>query len=548
MSTAGLVERVTGAALRSVSGRRGVHVAFGEGGAKLRDSGDSAEATLPSLDRPPDAQALRALRGQADLFALRLRYQDPALYRRQRPGGAAGVLFDGCEHARLLAIGTKLLAGSAGNIAAYEDLGFVAGSPQAMSFAVREALTGRASPPGQDPALVAALQPRLLELRGALSDQQRFGTAVLSFIADLGLTLGVNEDASEKPAIKPRANPREQGPGADLGSLGDPPAYPDRTRAEAAQPGLDRLQEYHAYAPQFDRIVTAEEICSAHARDELRASLDRQFADTHDVVMRLANRLQRKLMARQRRWWEFDLEEGILDAGRLARVIADPRQPLAYKAERSSLLRETVVTLLIDNSGSMRGRPIALAAMTADIMARTLERCGVKVEVLGFTTRGWQGGESRSQWIRDGRPPHPGRLNDALHIVYKSADVPLRRARANFGVMLRDGLLKENIDGEALLWAHARLSARPEPRRILMVISDGAPVDDATLAANGGDYLERHLGAVIRFLETRTPVELIAIGINHDVTSYYRRAIRIGDAEELGGTVLRSLLELFDSP
>jgi len=256
--------------------------------------------------------------------------------------------------------------------------------------------------------------------------------------------------------------------------------------------------------------------------------------------------LQRRLLAQQSRSWEFDLEEGILDPARLPRVIADPRQPLSFKREKDMEFRDTVVTLLIDNSGSMRGRPITVAATCADILARTLERCGVKVEILGFTTRAWKGGQSREAWLQANKPASPGRLNDLRHIIYKAADAPWRRSRKHLGLMMREGLLKENIDGEALDWAHKRLLARPEQRRILMMISDGAPVDDSTLSVNAGNYLEKHLRFMIEEIETRSPVELIAIGIGHDVTRYYRRAVTIVDAEELGGAMTEKLAELFD--
>jgi cobaltochelatase CobT len=302
---------------------------------------------------------------------------------------------------------------------------------------------------------------------------------------------------------------------------------------------------YHAYALQFDEVTKAEDLCDPDEMTRLRAQLDQQLAHMQGVVARLANRLQRRLMAQQQRWWEFDLDEGILDAGRLHRVIVNPEHPLSYKIEKESQFRDTVVTLLIDNSGSMRGRPISVAAMSADIMARTLERCAVKVEVLGFTTRAWKGGQAREKWVSDGKPANPGRLNDLRHIVYKAADAPWRRARKNLGLMLREGLLKENIDGEALLWAYNRLIGRPEQRRILMVISDGAPVDDATLSVNPGNYLERHLRDVIQFIETRSPIEITAIGIGHDVTRYYRKAVTINDAEELGGTMMQNLIDLF---
>ena len=303
---------------------------------------------------------------------------------------------------------------------------------------------------------------------------------------------------------------------------------------------------YQVYTTDFDEVVEAAELCDPIELARLRQMLDQQLIHLQPVVARLANRLQRRLMAQQSRAWEFDLEEGMLDAARLARVVANPVLPLSYKREKDTEFRDTVVTLLIDNSGSMRGRPISVAAMSADILARTLERCGVKVEVLGFTTRMWKGGQSREKWIGGGKPANPGRLNDLRHIVYKPADAPWRRARKSLGLMLREGILKENIDGEALLWAHSRLIARTEQRRILMVISDGAPVDDSTLSVNPGNYLERHLREVIEWIETRSPVELVAIGIGHDVTRYYRRAVTIVDAEQLGGTMMDKLTELFE--
>ena len=303
---------------------------------------------------------------------------------------------------------------------------------------------------------------------------------------------------------------------------------------------------YKSFTQQFDEVVEAHELCDPDELTRLRALLDQQLNALQTVVAKLANRLQRRLLAKQNRSWVFDLEEGLLDSKRLPRVIVNPDLPLSYKRETDTEFRDTVVTLLIDNSGSMRGRPITVAAMTGDILARTLERCGVKVEVLGFTTRMWKGGQSREAWINAGKPANPGRLNDLRHIIYKSADAPWRRARKNLGLMLREGILKENIDGEALLWAHNRLITRTEQRRILMVISDGAPVDDSTLSVNPGNYLEQHLREVIDWIETRSPVELLAIGIGHDVTRYYRRAVTIVDAEQLGGTVLEQLAALFE--
>ncbi len=312
------------------------------------------------------------------------------------------------------------------------------------------------------------------------------------------------------------------------------------------RPVTDDTSTYRAFSRANDEEVHADDLCDPDELTRLRQQLDQQLQHLQGVVSKLANRLQRRLMAQQTRAWEFDLEEGMLDAGRLARIIVNPLLSLSYKRERETEFRDTVVTLLIDNSGSMRGRPITVAAMCGDILARTLERCSVKVEILGFTTRAWKGGQSRERWVAEGKPRNPGRLNDLRHIIYKPADAPWRRARKNLGLMLREGLLKENIDGEALLWAYRRLIGRPERRRILMVISDGAPVDDSTLSVNPGNYLERHLREVIREIESRDFVELIAIGIGHDVTRYYRRAVTIVDAEELGGTVMKKLAELFD--
>jgi len=304
--------------------------------------------------------------------------------------------------------------------------------------------------------------------------------------------------------------------------------------------------DYRIFTQEFDEEIHAEELCDEAELDRLRAFLDKQLAHLQGAVGRLANRLQRRLMAQQNRSWDFDLEEGYLDPARLVRLIIDPMQPLSFKKERDTKFRDTVVSLVIDNSGSMRGRPITVAATCADILARTLERSGVKVEILGFTTKAWKGGQSREQWLASGKPGSPGRLNDLRHIIYKSADAPWRRARRNLGLMMREGLLKENIDGEALMWAHNRLIGRPEQRKIMMMISDGAPVDDSTLSVNAGNYLERHLRAVIEQIETRSPVELLAIGIGHDVTRYYRRAVTIVDADELAGAMTEQLAALFE--
>ena len=376
-------------------------------------------------------------------------------------------------------------------------------------------------------------------------------------------TQGAEEE--EQEAAQPSEGEAEETELTEGCETGDPAEFPERDYKPGEQDGAGEPQApthrpnasvldapeafgYHAFTRQFDESVGAETLCDPEELERLRGFLDKQLSLLHVAVSRLANRLQRRLMAQQNRAWDFDLEEGTLDTARLSRVVTDPFQPLSFKRERDTTFRDTVVTLLLDNSGSMRGRPIMVAACCADILARTLERCGVKVEILGFTTRQWKGGQSREQWLAAGKPASPGRLNDLRHIIYKAADTPWRRARRNLGLMMREGLLKENIDGEALAWAHARLLARPEQRRIIMMISDGAPVDNSTLSVNSGTYLEKHLRQVIHEIETYSPVELIAIGIGHDVTRYYRRAVTITDAEELAGAMTDKLAELFSDP
>jgi cobaltochelatase CobT len=358
-------------------------------------------------------------------------------------------------------------------------------------------------------------------------------------------------DADQDADPSSGAEEAELNEASDRGEMDGEAEVEQRVQAPPRRPNVSVLDEpglfgYEVFTRQFDETVAAENLCDAEELERLRGFLDKQLTHLHVAVSRLANRLQRRLMAQQNRAWDFDMDEGILDVARLPRVVTDPFHPLSFKRERDTRFRDTVVTLLLDNSGSMRGRPIMVAACCADILARTLERCGVKVEILGFTTRQWKGGQTRERWLAEGKPAAPGRLNDLRHIIYKAADMPWRRARRNLGLMMREGLLKENIDGEALAWAHSRLLARPEQRRILMMISDGAPVDDSTLSVNSGSYLERHLRQVIREIETRSPVELIAIGIGHDVTRYYARAVTITDAEELGGAMTEKLAELFE--
>ncbi|MCS7267847.1 MAG: cobaltochelatase subunit CobT [Geminicoccaceae bacterium] len=595
-------ERAIAAATRALAGRPDLEVLFRAGASE----GSGAKTIrLPPLRPDPDPIELARIRGEADGAALRLRLHDPAVHRRFAPAGElAALLFDRLEQVRVETMGSRHLEGVRRNLAAAYRARFAAGRGKAagvdttvadvVDLYVRERLAGYELSEGERELvgrwrewLDAKVGASLPELARDLGDQTAFARKVREMLVALGLTeespeegTGEENNESEAQDARQRAEAAEAGRSEDAeGSEGDraedpagePSAREAESAVEAARPaeasreagGEEREGEasrpwrpnwpqglpatgYRVFTTAFDEVVTVEELCSQAELRRLRAQLDQSLARFQGMIARMANRLQRKLMAQQQRSWEFDLDEGILDAARLARVIVNPATPLSYKQEKETEFRDTVVCLLIDNSGSMRGRPIAVAAMSADILARTLERCGVKVEILGFTTRAWKGGQSREAWLRAGKPANPGRLNDLRHIIYKPADVPWRRARNNLGLMLREGLLKENIDGEAILWAHGRLLQRPEQRRILMVISDGAPVDDSTLSANPGNYLERHLREVIAWIEARGEVDLVAIGIGHDVTRYYRRAVTISDPEQLGGAMFDQLSALFD--
>jgi cobaltochelatase CobT len=595
-------KRAIAGCLRAIAKKPGVDVSF----AAERPGLAGLKARLPEPARKLTQHEAAIVRGHADAMALRLACHDPAVHRRIQPGGQqARAIFEAVEQARVEAIGARRMEGVAQNLSAMLDDRFHRGKAgevtdradapleDALAMLVRERLTGRA-PPAAAKHLVDLWRPLLEDRAGKnldrlerlVEDQRRFGDAIHDLLDNLDMgedrseSEGDEEEDSEEQRSKKddkgedgeskdadeaermRADdaeassedqPEEAAEGAEAstsdlmddteGEDGDEAAQPWRQRGGHNEP---RGPDYRPFTTRFDEMVPAEQLCDADELDRLRAYLDKQLSSLQGVVARLANRLQRRLMAQQNRAWEFDLEEGVLDAARLSRIIIDPMHPLSFKHEKETNFRDTVVTLLLDNSGSMRGRPITVAATCADILARTLERCGVKVEILGFTTRAWKGGQSRENWLAAGKPANPGRLNDLRHIIYKSADAPWRRARKNLGLMMREGLLKENIDGEALDWAHKRLLGRSEQRKILMMISDGAPVDDSTLSVNPGNYLERHLRWVINEIETRSPVELIAIGIGHDVTRYYRRAVTIVDAEELGGAMTEKLAELFD--
>lgn len=597
-------ERAVGAALRAVARRPQLRVTFRTARRNAEAEGETIRIAPPRPDMAP--LEIGRVRGEADSLALRLRFHDPATHRRWAPGTElGGQVYETLEQIRIEALGARRYAGIRENLQEFyrarhggnalaEQAGRDATVAEIIDLYARERLLGfelsamqRLQLDGWRDWLERHLAGRMPELEAMLADQEGYARRVRELLGELGLA----EDVEEPPeAEQPDAEEEDEAAAAGEGEAGagegeegdageeergerseerreageeqDVAAEAESSPAESEpggeeedddrpnranyRPPAGEAPAYRVYTTAYDEVVEVEELCGPSELARLRSQLDHYLARYEGMIGRIANRLQRKLMAQQQRSWTFDLEEGILDTSRLARVVANPTTPLSYKQEKETEFRDTVVSLLIDNSGSMRGRPITIAAMSAEILARTLERCGVKVEILGFTTRAWKGGQSREAWLRAGKPPQPGRLNDLRHIVYKAADAPWRRARRGLGLMLREGLLKENIDGEAILWAHERLLARPEQRRILMVISDGAPVDDSTLSANPGNYLERHLREVIAWIENRSEVELLAIGIGHDVTRYYRRAVTISDPEQLGGAMLGQLSALFE--
>jgi cobaltochelatase CobT len=591
------------AATRALAGRDEVSVDFAADGGRV--SGDQITLSTPPRDVTPLAVA-RA-RGQADALALRLAHHDVVQHAKLMPRREdARRLFEAAERARVESIGASSMDGVADNLDAAltqrcERAGYgktvergKAPLEDALEFLLRETLTGRALPSAAE-GVAAAWRAELTQkaatslarAQANMQDQEAFAEVVHAVLRDLelgdevkGSEDATDEEGEEEEEGEAKSSSSEEGDGegegegedqedsggeAGEGEPGqeveasaslDADAEMDVADADDDEPstpvrpnyrsGDDLRSDYRVFTTVHDEVADADALCDPEELTRLRAYLDAQLQGLQGAVSRLANRLQRKLMAQQNRSWMFDLEEGVLDTARLTRVIVDPTAPLSFKDEDESKFRDTVVTLLLDNSGSMRGRPIMVAALCADILARTLERCGVKVEILGFTTQAWKGGLSREDWIKAGKPANPGRLNDLRHIIYKSADAPWRRVRRNLGLMMREGLLKENIDGEALLWAHDRLMARTEQRKIMMVISDGAPVDDSTLSVNVGNPLEKHLREVIAHIEgPGSPVELIAIGIGHDVTRWYRRAVTIIDAEQLGGAMTDKLAELF---
>ena len=596
-------KRVLTVAMKTIAEDPELSVAFGNEAPSLAGN----RAKLPQVANELKPGDIAIVRGLSDSFALRVANHNDKVHARYQPQGKnARAVFEAVEQARIEALGANAMQGMKSNLAAMLDDRYRkkdvarytdrkdAPLDEAVALLVRERLTGAAPPDGARtmvdlwrPWIEDKAHDQLAHLTDNIHDQVAFARMSRDIIAALDMAEELGEDPDQSDENDENNEPEEDS--------GEREETPDSEEQDSSQQSMEEMQDaegeseaaemdaqqmdvedegedqdgeeeqdgeepwkpqlpfsslsnedfYKVFSNQYDEVISAEDLCDAEELTRLRNYLDKQLSNLQGVVARLANRLQRRLMAQQNRSWDFDLEEGVLDAARLTRVVTDPMHPLSFKEEQDTEFRDTVVSLLLDNSGSMRGRPITVAATCADILARTLERCGVKVEILGFTTRAWKGGQAREKWLASNKPANPGRLNDLRHIIYKSADSPWRRARKNLGLMMREGLLKENIDGEALIWAHNRLLARREQRRILMVISDGAPVDDSTLSVNSGNYLERHLRQVINDIEQRSPVELIAIGIGHDVTRYYKRAVTIVDAEELGGAMTEKLAELF---
>ena len=589
-------KRATTATLRAIAENDELEVTFGKGAAGLR--GSSIHVPLPNLGC--SEQELNAVRGIGDEFALKLRFHDEAVHSRSAPrSGPAQEMFEWVEDARIASIGSLRMEGVARNLeasleavckqAAFDTVTAETEAPLsvAVGLIVRQRLTGRELPPSAENVVrfwrdfvEERAGEHIASLADCLHDQREFAGRCRSILADLGLAADLDDQpemqdsdqdvetvedgaepdaefAPEDVALDEDSLGDEDGEGestvvemdadfdlSELGAESEPEESPNFLPDDAGriQVGVN----YCAFTNEFDEIVDAQELCEPDELLRLRQLLDQQLVSLQHATSKLANRLQRRLLAKQNRSWEFDLDEGILDTSKLPQVVIDPMNPLAFKQEKETKFRDTVVTMLIDSSGSMRGRSITIAAVCGDILGRTLERCSVRVEILGFTTRAWRGGQSREEWINAGKPQNPGRLNDLRHIVYKAADDPWRHARRNLGLMLREELLKENIDGEALIWAHNRLVVRQEHRKVLMVISDGLPVDNSTLLVNPSSYLEQHLKYAIDAIENHSPVELVAIGIGHDVTHHYKRAVTITDAEQLGGAITEQLAELFD--
>ena len=591
------IKRAISSATRAIAENKELEVVF-------EDTGSSSEnkIVLPQIKLDVNPESLSQLRGNADNQALRYKYHNQDTFKEYEPSGEKNrKIYEILEDTRIQLIGSKLMRGVKNNLHSlyedkFKDKNISEISKQsdidiedAIDLYFRNKVSPDYLPKDSDKAISVWkkwLQSRIGDTSNSLLeniyDQKAFAENVNKLINDLDYYDDQNTN-DEKNEEEKNQN-TEQLENNELDEMENQSSFSDDEASqseeevgyEETEMNIDQqeddelsefdegnsenatpqyraensseqiLSEYGIYTEEFDEIITASNICEDEELNRLRAYLDQQLKSYQTIISRLANRLQRKLLAKQNRSWDFDLEEGLLDTSRLTRIIMDPYHSLSFKKEKDTDFKDTVVSLLIDNSGSMRGRPITVAAMSADILARTLERCGVKVEILGFTTKAWKGGKSREHWMQNKKIPAPGRLNDLRHIIYKAADEPWRRSKKNLGLMMREGLLKENIDGEALLWAHKRLQVRYEARKILMVISDGAPVDDSTLSVNTGNYLEKHLRGVIEWIESKSAIQLLAVGIGHDVTRYYKRAVTIVDAEQLADVMTEQLVDLFE--
>ena len=592
-------KKALGETTKAMADSKDLEVSFSSESTDYNDG----NARLPQISKKMTLDEILIARGTADSYALRNRHSSSNTFQKYLPKGElAAKIYESMERARCDSIGIADMPGAASNINARNDndaikkgydnsaADFKNFLPEAIGLHVKELLTNKPNPESTNkllnywrPIIESQVSVSIKSLKDNIDSQAAYAKHIRQLLKDLGYgdqlgddpddSTSENEDSSDSTeevesedqsenSENPDTTPDQEDStsedneetsatvqDADQNNLeddavldeGDPPNYESsKEKISEADP------DYKVFSSKFDEEIMAEELADQKELERLRAYLDQQLNQVKGAVSRLANKLQRRLQAQQNRSWKFDLEEGLLDSARLARIVANPTTPLSFKQESETEFRDTVVSLLIDNSGSMRGRPISIAAICAEVLVRTLERCQVKTEILGFTTKAWKGGQSREFWLEKERPPTPGRLNDIRHIIYKTADAPWRRSKNNLGLMMKEGLLKENIDGEALEWAYRRAIRRSEARRILMVISDGAPVDDSTLSVNPSSYLERHLRSVINMIESKEVVELIAIGIGHDVTRYYKRAVTITDAEQLAGAITEQLAELFE--
>ena len=556
----------------------------------LEDQKQLDKITAPKIISINNHEEMLEARANADSEALRIRHSDEAIFKKNEPKGTVSKsLYKIAEKIRYEKIGSDQYIGIENNLNNFyqkkimdsdvHSQNFIADAFEAylrknmMNLEIQE--SKKEDFKQWDDLFEKNISNKIKDLNLSLHDQTKYTSLMSSILQDLQIENEKNEpenienenneensdnSQNQEQSLEDEQNEQSKNQEFDMENIVpeiefDPSLSEQETMLEESddenipqgqrQPLKDGdPRKYSVFTNQFDKIIDAKELVTEDEIKKLRNNLDLQLSSLQNFISRLANKLQRKLLAKQNRSWSFDLEEGILDASKLPRVIMDPFNSLSYKKEKDIEFKDTVVTLLIDNSGSMRGRPISIAAICADILSRTLERCSVKVEVLGFTTLNWKGGKSRELWMKN-KKTHPGRLNDLCHIIYKSADTPWRRAKNNLGLMLKEGILKENIDGEAILWAFNRLKKRKEERKIIMVISDGAPVDDSTLSVNSGNYLEQHLKKVVRWVEESKEVEINAIGIGHDVSSYYKQAIKIADVQELGDAMVDRLVALF---